>query len=441
VVVSNVYPTCSGNGLKPANLNNGTNSELIEGNGLDLWYSLTAQYNTLRAGLSAAFGDNEIRLYSYNNGCFELLETEHEVYTTNTPGTGNQVLITDDLIPGQTYYVAVHNISGSMNPSAKICFNHFLGSTCDHVYSSYTGIYPNVCSPFKAQYRGNATQYVFEILSATQSGIDLNITPWIYSTSSSSSVITRLGVILPANLTAQPKDYVLKVPVYYSIPDAAGNYTSILARSAGSCSLTLNPEQAVSLRMTDRCPAVKSTNAAIGVDRCICGALRYEWEFTQQIPSVQPAVSVLGGLYSQVLFLNNVPGMGTGKTYNVRVRPLHANGEVGSWGTTQCLRTGTSGMILESNPDITDSPIYRLTDSPITLFPNPTSTGHVTLVFNETSEEEVKEIVMTDITGKIVYKNRVVLYGNSVELDFGRLASGVYMVMVGEERLRLVVGE
>jgi hypothetical protein len=75
------------------------------------------------------------------------------------------------------------------------------------------------------------------------------------------------------------------------------------------------------------------------------------------------------------------------------------------------------------------------------LFPNPTSTGHVTLVFNETSEEEVKEIVMTDITGKIVYKNRVVLYGNSVELDFGRLASGVYMVMVGEERLRLVVGE
>ena len=441
VVVSNVYPTCSGNGLKPANLNNGSNSELIEGNGLDLWYSLTAQYNTLRAGLSAAYGDNEIRLYSYNNGCIELLETEHEVYNTNTPGTGNQVLITDDLIPGQTYYIAVHNISGSMNPSAKICFNHFVGSICDHVYSNYTGIYPNVCSPFKAQYRGNVTQYVFEILSATQSGVDLNITPWSYSTPSNNSIVTKLGSVFPANNSGLPKDYILRVPVYYSIPDAAGNNTSILARTVSSCSLTLNPEQAVSLRMTDRCPAVKNTNAAIGVDRCICGALRYEWEFTQQIPSVQPAVTVLGGLYSQVLFLNNVPGMGIGKSYNVRVRPLHANGEVGSWGTTQCLKTGTSGMILESNPDITDSPIYRLTDSHITLFPNPTSTGHVTLVFNETSEEEVKEILMTDITGKIVYQNQVVLYGNSVELDFGRLASGMYMVMVGKERLRLVVGE
>jgi hypothetical protein len=157
-----LYPTCSGNALKSANLNNGTNSDLIEGSGLDLWYSLTAQYNTLRASLSAAFGDNEIRLYSYNNGCFEWLQTEHEVYTASTLATGNQILITDDLIPGQTYYIAVHNISGAMNTSAKMCFNHFVGSTCDHYYSNNTGVYNNVCTSFKAQYKGNATNYIFD---------------------------------------------------------------------------------------------------------------------------------------------------------------------------------------------------------------------------------------------------------------------------------------
>ncbi|MEY4330367.1 MAG: hypothetical protein RL609_1115, partial [Bacteroidota bacterium] len=184
-----LYPTCSGNAIKSANLNNGTNSDLIEGSGLDLWYSLTAQYNTLRASLSAAFGDNEIRLYSYNNGCFELLETEHEVYTTTSLATGNQTLISDDLIPGQTYYIAVHNISGAMNTSAKMCFNHFVGSTCDHYYSNNTGVYNNVCTSFKAQYKGNATNYIFDVLSATQNNANLNITPWSYTTTTASSIV------------------------------------------------------------------------------------------------------------------------------------------------------------------------------------------------------------------------------------------------------------
>ncbi len=439
-ITTALYPTCSGNALKSANLNNGTNSAIIDGNGLDLWYSMTAQYNTLRASLSAAFGDNEIRLYQVNNGCFELMETEHEVYTVSTAATGNQVLITDDLLVGQTYYIAVHNISGPMNSSAKMCFNHFVGSTCDHYYSNNTGIYPNVCTSFKAQYKGNATNYIFDILSATQNNANLNITPWSYTTTTANSVVPRLGTIFPVNMSNAAKVYTLRIPVIYAIPDAAGNYTSITANATTTCTVTLNAELPIALRASDRCPNTKTTTSSISVDRTICGAQRYEWEFTQQLPSVQSPVTVLGGLNTTVFFLNNVPGMGIGKTYNVRVRPIHANGEVGNWGTAQCLKTGTAGMVLQSENE-SESGVWANNYSPeqaVALYPNPTSTGRFTLM-TSSNEEEVQQIKITDITGKMVFQSQVVMNGNSVEVEFGDLATGMYLVMVGEERIRLII--
>ena len=104
--VTALYPVCSGNSIRSANSNNGTNSAVIDGSGNDLWFSINAQFNTLRAGLSAATGDNDVRLYTMTpSGCLELIETEHE--TTN----GNQTLLSDQLTVGQTYYVAVHNKS------------------------------------------------------------------------------------------------------------------------------------------------------------------------------------------------------------------------------------------------------------------------------------------------------------------------------------------
>jgi hypothetical protein len=50
-----------------------------------------------------------------------------------------------------------------------------------------------------------------------------------------------------------------------------------------------------------------------------------------------------------------------------------------------------------------------------------------------------QKLTMLDITGKVVHKQQVVLNGNAVEVQFGDLASGVYVVMVGEERMRLIV--
>ncbi len=491
-----LYPVCTGNALKSADFTNGTNSPIIDGNGADLWYSFTAQFNTLRVGLSAAFGDNSIGLYTLNNGCLELITEEHEVYTTTTAATGNQILLSDQLTVGQTYYVAVHQIAGPTNTSAKVCFTYLNGSNCDHYYSNNTGVYTTVCNSFKAQYRANASNYIFNVLSGTQNGVNMNLTPWSYTNNNANSVVARLGSILPANHSGVSRVYTLAVPVVYGLPDAAGNVSSLLANATTTCTVTLNSEATIALRQADRCPATKSITATIAPDRSVCGAIRYDWEFTQVLPTPGTAQVVQGGAYASVFFLSNVPGVAAGKTYNVRVRPVHSSGVAGNWGSVQCLRIGNAGMILENHPVQTAQALVRTPllslraggemSASYSIYPNPTATGSFVLQYNgsrrgesifaqeptatestiaqeptttestiaqeptttestiaqeptTTESASAQELVMFDITGKVVYQQQVVLNGSPVEIKFGDLASGVYVVMVGEERIRLII--
>jgi uncharacterized protein (TIGR02145 family) len=448
-----LYPTCTGNALKSANLLTGTDSPVIAGSGPDLWYSFTAQYNTLRVGLSAAFGDNSIGLYTNNNGCLELISEEHEVYTATTAATGNQILLTDQLTVGQTYYVAVHQITGPANASAKVCFTYLNESSCDHYYSNNTGVYTNVCNSFKAQYRANATNYLFNVLSGTQNGVNMNLTTWTYTNNNSNSVVARLGSIIPANHSGVNRVYTLSVPTVYGLTDAAGNVSNLVANATSTCAVTLNSEATIALRQADRCPTNKSLTSTIAPDRTVCGAMRYDWEFTQVLPTVGTAQVVQGGNYTTVFFLSNVPGITAGKTYNVRVRPVHSSGIAGQWGSVQCLRVGSFGMVQENHPGSADAdpPLLSLRaggemNSSFAIYPNPTSTGSFVLEYNDArrgelifAQESMTELVMMDITGKIVFKTNVVLNGNLAEIHFGDLESGLYLVDFGGERSRVQV--
>jgi hypothetical protein len=427
-----LYPACSAGNLFSANLNNGVNTLVINGAGPDLWYRLTAQHNALRASLSAATGNNSVGIYQDLGGCLVLITEENEATT------GNQVLLTDDLQVGDTYYIAVHQIAGSSNASAKICFNHLVATTCDHVYSGNTGVYGTVCSSFKAQYKANVSQYIFNVLSATQNGSNLNITPWSYSTPTSSSIITRLGTLLPANMSASNKVYTLSIPVTYGLYDAANNLTLLTANATSTCTVTLQPEAGVMLRTSDRCPATKAINQSIATDRSICGALRYEWEFTQTAPTAGLPVTVLSGLNSTALFLNTVPGMANGKTYNVRVRPIHTTGEVGNYGAVQCMKTTGAGMVMEDHPGSAELLTLSMMAN-ISLFPNPTVDGQVTLMWKE-FQEGTKEMTLRDVQGRVVWKEKVVMEGNMMELDWKALDTGIYLLEVDGETMRVIKG-
>jgi hypothetical protein len=55
------------------------------------------------------------------------------------------------------------------------------------------------------------------------------------------------------------------------------------------------------------------------------------------------------------------------------------------------------------------------------------------------AQEGTKEMILRDVQGRVVWKEKVVIEGNMMEAEFGPLTSGMYVLTVGEERLRLVV--
>jgi hypothetical protein len=423
LVNSAPFPTCTSSNIYSANFNIAVPANtLLDNEGVVIWYKLNAQYNAIRVGLSAAFGDNELRLYESLNGCLSLIETEHEATT------GNQVLLSDQLNLGNDYYIAVRHLSGPINSSAKICVNHFVASTCDHVYSNNTGVYSSVCSSFKAQYRGNAAQYVFNVLENQ---------PWSYTTTSSNSIVTRLGSILPVNVGQQPRTYSLSVDVKYSVPDVLGNYSSLTALSTSTCNVTLQPEGNVALRATDRCPATKALTQSIATDRAVCGTLRYEWKFTRTLPSSAPAIQVLGGMNTTVLFLNGVAGLTNNATYDVQVRAIHSSGVVGEWGSSQCMKIGAaSGMILQ--PVTSNDQIVTGSKAIWTLYPNPSLDGNVTIASNG-QEEMLHHLQLFDAMGRSVWKDSQV-FGGSVSFNLPEVSHGMYTLSIDGERIRCVIG-
>jgi hypothetical protein len=368
----------------------------------------------------------------------QLLGSEQEV------GVSNQTLYYDDLVVGNEYFVVCRNLSGPANMSAKICFNHFDGTTCDHVYSGNTGVYSNVCVSFKAVYKANVANYVFNVNSASSAGNSISIVPWTYVTPTSSSIITRIGTLLPANFTASPITYGLTIGVTYVLQDAAGNTHYISADGTTPCTATLSPELPVALRATDRCPNIKAINNSIATDRQICGASRYEWEFTQLLPTPSTAVIVQGGLNTNVLFLNAVPGMANGKTYDVRVRSRHSSGSIGEWGPSQCLKTTGSGMILE--PELESFLSLIQGNEGVSVYPNPSSQAVLNVQSMDGWMSERLNIQIWDVQGKRIFAKDVYASGAQFSLPLSSsFSDGLYWIIIKdgntEHRLRWVLSK
>jgi hypothetical protein len=420
--VTKTYPTCSGTNLLQVNFAGGSNSLITSGEGTDVWYRLNAAYNTMRVAYSGGIGENSIEVYKEDNGCLVLEQTENEL------GVSAEILMTDLLSVGSNYYVAVRNLSGGNVSTGKVCFTHFLGSTCDHYYSNYTGVYDNSCRSFKAAFRANANSYVFRVTGASSNGSSLNISPWSYTTVNSSTTLTRIGTLLPANFTAFPVSYNLSIDAKYTLADAVGNMTTISASSNQPCTATMSVEADLNVRATDRCPVYKSTGSTIATNRAVCGASRYEWSFTRILPQTATSINIVGGLNTNTLNLSTVPGIANGQTYEVKVRAIHPLGGIGNWGTLSCVRTtAIAGMVLENEGNQT----YSLDlGNGFGIYPNPalsnqfvlTSTGNVT---------DPLTLKVYDVNGKKIFEHNYSDLIEDIEVDLpNSISSGMYMIEI-----------
>ena len=422
------------------NLPIGTNSVENPGNGQDRWFKFVAQYNAIRialTGASTASDDNDINLFDNpaQLGVQLIPVVGENAVSTSALGAaldgGSETLIYDQLVPGQTYYICVRNNNSAPGVCGMVC-QYLRGSANDlAVVTSNSNTFTNSCQNFKSVYRYGASSYtIHRWTGATATGspefsFDNNI-----QVGGVTSSFCQLGKFIPANLTNAAVQYTTKVDVVYNLTDAFGNAEVAVGLGVTGGTFTMSPELDLNVRTLDRCPVYKSATAgSIATNRSICGTQRYEWEFTQTLPTPSLPVYELGAVGgSRILSMNQIDGIAAGQTYGVKIRGKHFDGVSNTaYGTSACVRTlGAAGMPTAND----DASEITSNNMRAVLYPNPNAGQGFTLNVEGMDGDVVLNV--TDATGKLVKTMRYVAEGGfTAQVEFAQaLASGLYQVEI-----------
>jgi hypothetical protein len=421
-------------------------ANLVNAGSEGLWYSFTPTSNAVRISVVGANGvadDNQISLYEgpASDPMIPILtENDVAIGAQGVAGdAGSEILLTDQLTPGNQYYFTVKNNNATAG-QVSIVISYLRSSEADILpYTSYTGVYNNTCQNFKAKFRSNSTGYTVKRWTNQADAITAATTgsgtpSWVFAipagTGTVASTICQLGRILPVNLTGTQTTYYVTVDASYNLADAFGNMNALTAMGNVVSAIGLNSEADLNVRISDRCPVSKSaTTGTIVTNRSVCGIRNYDYEFARVLPTVDLPLNVSGPLGgSRTLALNTVPAIGNGITYDVRIRTKHLdNNTLSSYGSVACVRTtGVAGMpTIEDEGAIAERSFNGVTTS---IYPNPNNGSSVNL--NVDGMEGELQVRITDATGRMVYSNRYIVEGAmNTTMDFGQtLAGGLYMV-------------
>ncbi|MBM3429019.1 MAG: hypothetical protein FJX95_09590, partial [Bacteroidetes bacterium] len=417
------------------NLTTGSDTDENPGPGQDLWFKFVAQYNAIRialTGSSAVNDDNDISLFDNptQTGVALIALSNENAVSISAPGAaldaGSEILIYDDLVPGQTYYICVRNTNNASGVCSMTC-QYLRGSSPDlGAITSYTYTFANTCLNFKSAYRSGASGYIIHRwLGSTATGDEA----FSYTSTISGGATCQLGKFVPANLSGSAVQHTAKVDAIYNLTDAYGNLETAVGIGVVTGTFTMSSESDLNLRLSDRCPVYKKLTSSLATNRSVCGTLRYEWEFTQTLPTQAIPIYELGALNgSRILAMSQIDGIALGQTYGVKIRSKHLDGVTNSaYGSSQCIRTqAIAGM-----PTVdSDATVFTNNHMKAVLYPNPNAGQGFTLNVEGIDGEVVLNV--TDGTGRLVKSLRYVAEGGlTAEVEFAQtLAAGLYQVEI-----------
>lgn len=411
-----------------------TDSPQSAGTGADFWVMFTPQSNAVRVAISGDVSindDNELALYNVQENLLDLMipiSIEDNVHPGNSGSavdSGDEILLTDQLIPGTPYWLCIRNINNQPGV-CKLRISNLMPSQSDiGPYTNYTGIYNNVCQNFKVKFRPNAKGYtVHRLLSGSQTEID-----WSYSIPAGNgtvaSTICQLGRIFPSNLTDEIIYRGVMVDVTYQLNNAYGSPNVLTANGQLVSSIGFYPESDLFLRNTDQCPIYKNLYSSIATNRSVCGTKRYQWSFLQNLPS-QSAFDLMvdGALGSRILPVSTIPGIANSQQYDVQLRALHSdNTTYSEWGSDKCFRTyAFAGMPLETQYDDENE-----NEKEIFIYPNPNN-GQMLNVIG-LGEANLSSVTCYNMLGEKIFQGSGEINQSTVELP-PYLSNGIYHLIL-----------
>ncbi len=407
LVSASGFPICSNLSSSLSNAGNSPEALTLEptGAGQDVWYRFIAQTNGARIQASSAACDLVLELQ--NAAGTVLMASENE--TT----TGSEILIANNLVAGQTYFVAVRNFSTSSVGSFTYCIQHLRASQPDN-----GNVFSSLCGFIKARWTGANVYSV-----SFSDGINT------YSASSSSTQIPFSALPGLQYATA----YQVTFSSTFNQTDAAGNPVQAVVVSP-PYSVIINQHPLVELRSIDRCPTTRSVGSFVGTDIVVCGITGWEWEFLQVDANdnvLSPQVVIAPTGTSRFIRLSSVPGLIPGGYYRVRVRPVFSSGPGAFHSNYRLLCVaGSANMTVEDEllAQYRKTTINKEEFVSANVFPNPNNGELIHLML----PNGLNDVRFYDNLGRVVYQNRFVCEGEQLVsiAPYTKLESGVYHIEV-----------
>jgi PKD repeat protein len=434
VVVPANYPSCTN---RTGNL---ALASAEDGGNADLWYTFTATTNAIRivvTGTTATNTDIQV-LDNFGNQIGSVEDA--------SSANGNETFISDDLVIGQIYDIAVGN-AGGFAGTYSVCIQALRPSGCGNGPT-----FEKLCSTFKATWTGT-TSYTVVLQSVSNPG------NFYVQTSANSAQMPFTGFTpLPGNTLSggvqYGQSYSASVSANYTLTDAGGNVGVYVAEPTQSaCVISINAHPAVNLGAAYVSSAfgvnTRSLNTNVVTDISVCGIQNYTWEFvavdplTNQIITSELPRYWTGATTTRNLKLSaaNISGIAAGKRYRVRVRPnfSYGNGNFDLNTTLYLQITGTSGLaVIEDEVNHTEllqerneegMSIEDLTS--MLIYPNPSNGNFINLNLEGIEESNIM-IDIIDSQGRKVYSQSNVITTNGfVRIEFeNQLAAGLYTVLI-----------
>ena len=389
--------------------------------GEDLWYSFTAISTGIRIKAETSSSDLLIELQDANGN---LIDYENAV-----SGVGSEILNFGNLQEGAIYRVGIRNYNSTLgNGPFALCINRLQDSQCNYGPGPYS-----LCGMFKAVYTG-AQQYVFHFTSTTTGAT---------YTGNSNYGNSRINFSEVQGMRWNDT-YSCRIDAVYTLSNGSGQNEVVTVVGNTSCPVIIAQHPLTELRLQDRCPTQRNAYSYVSCNPWVCGAVDFDWEFTQISPSVGLPVVVRRGSGDRFFQMSQLPGIVAPATYSVRVRPVFPLNVNGTWGSAQCLQiVGSAGMVLNEEElyAIEDRLLEEQSTEPILqVYPNP-SLGNAIGIAAYNLTEGLVTAKIFDAMGREVLTEKWAVEGYlSTTWEFASpLAAGQYTLqLITEDDIRTV---
>lgn len=430
------YPNClvfNGTILN-ANISPEANpANVVAGGGRDIWYRFVAQSTAAQIQVTPLGFDAVIELRTAAHPAGQL-----DVENINVAVGGLEILNTNALVAGQTYFVAVRNYNNTNVGTFTICVKQMMPSGC--AYTIPAGGFP-LCNAYKALFRG-ADSYTFRF-TGTGGGA-----PLVTTSGTSSGFIPLSTLSLDLRYSGI---YNVRVDANYDVFNGLGvsdpSITVIGNITSSNCTgVTMRAQPLVEVRLSQRCPATLIRNNylignPVAGSGNVCGATSYTYRFTQVTDCTgatlvgPPPFTVQTPLSNPYLLLTaafptpSFPLANVG-TWKVEIRPNFSYG-AGIYGPAQHIQvigTSASAMHPDDNEPIGAERNAHL-EMNTGIYPNPGRGDMVNINMTNLKSDNVY-VKITDAMGRMVHSSRYAVDGSlNTTLVFEQpLSAGIYLV-------------